>query len=247
MAASLTTSSKKPSRTNHIGAYYEVYSKYARFRYGMPFPEAHPRLLAWYAQHIKCRECNYPSYAYSMKPRPFDVHVLSDFRGIECSVLEIGVSLVRLSLVDALAEFLSPTLVWSDVFLAGGDTPPRRLDFRALQVPRSERVSTFRRRGCNFAVCVECGRVYSSDYSKGEAIVEHAAKGRPIVHDFAGSIYVREDIVKQLDLANFSEDIRLHKIPLLRKPEDGWVLPEDPEWDGILLSPDERARRRPTI
>jgi hypothetical protein len=212
-------------------AYYqEIYSKYSRFQYSEAF-ECDPRWWAWYCANLKCKQCPWPNEAWQDAPQPMDVLLIGAFPGVTTTPSTMPVELVRSDLRDIVAPFL-PEAVWGRCIIEGHSKPTGH-EFFTLQVPRRAWVSTARGKGSGHAQCLGCGHVVSR-WPVTQAISAATARDRPIVVSDSGAMYIKSGLAKELRLRERFEDLRLFNIPLIAKPCDGWVLPEDAGWTGVL-------------
>jgi hypothetical protein len=237
------TSSTKPSRSNVIGHYHQLYSKFARFSYNCEFPSIIGTTAEWFSTRMcpASETCGMACREVQEQPEGIDVEVDGIFPGVGYTTgPSFGV--ISAELYKLLEPHMPKGLVTSDVYLGTG-AKRRKLLQVAFQMPRARMAYKFRRKGSTFRQCPGCAEIVCNDWSRGEAFVVSDVKERTIIF-WDSSMYIHSQLVDDLRLREFSDDIRFYKIPLLKEPEDGWILPNDPGWDGVLRSPEERAALR---
>lgn len=220
--------------------YGEIYSKYGRFQYEEEF-QVHPAWYDWYRCNVRCPCCAYPRQEWQLDPKPIDPELEGSFPGSSASAFMCTAHFWREDLRSVLQEFIADA-VWGRCYLGHGRTRTP-LPFFTLQVPRSEQVYPHRgprqfadAKEPGHYACPGCGRIQA--FGDGsQAFVEHDIRGRPVVVDSHGNVYVLKELALELKLKERFEDLRLYWIPVLKEPADRWTLPNDPGWDGTLRPP----------
>lgn len=89
-------------------------------------------------------------------------------------------------------------------------------------------------------VCSVCGLAYTWSSKVSEmGILRWQARERPVLVNGLNLMAVTPEFFHDMKLKERFPDIKVvHKIKLYDKDPRGWVLPGDPEWDGILRTPD---------
>lgn len=216
-------------RFHKESSYYQVYSKYERFCYNYGFA-IDEEWRQWYAKEVKCSLCEWPNEQWQVNPRPLRIVVEGFTPGCSVGALGCPANMISDQLCDALAEYLPSSIVLDRVRLRTSEGI-RDAGFRSVQVPRQEWVNPFRGKNSIHRYCASCNQVVGFG---DNALVSYDVKDRVVVFDASGNLYIRHEIVEALKLRSRFEDIRLYRIPLLPAPIDGWTLPGDPEWQGVL-------------
>ncbi len=188
-----------------------------------------------YKRSVKCgrRHCSSPSAEWSEAPRPFEMSVTG--QNPACLALPYGtcglMPLIRERLKDVIVGNL-PGAVWGR---CQHDTDRFTKDGRwyTMQVPRRMKVDSHRHSDCHHYQCAVCMKVVS--FGK-PGLVREQLEGRDMVCDDAG-IYLSPELWEKLRLQQLMPDLKVLPITVLEKPRDGWILPGDPDWDGILRTP----------
>lgn len=221
------------TRCPRLEPYLEVYSKFDRFQYGERF-EISPSWRAWYEAMVKCPECPWPNRVWQERPLPLDVELEGSFPGVTTYVLGCVGALIRDDLCEVLEPYLPP-VVLGRCRLRSGQLP---LPFRTVQAAKPEQVNPYRGSlaVAAYRQCGACGRISSGSVNP-TGIVERDLRGRPIVVDEFGRLYIRRNLSLELRLRERFDDIRFHRVPIIPEPLDGYTLPGDPDWDGVLRLP----------
>ncbi len=221
----------------------QIYSKYSSFSREDGF-SAVPEWRAWYEEHVKCRGCEWPCREWQENPRPLDVDVVGFFRGSVTDVIESTADLVRRELIEYLEGLLPPLVLGRSLVWESGRR--RDSEFVTVQAPRSQWVNVHRGPSrWEYRQCEGCGRVFYSG-SGGEAIVRREAGDRPIVVNEFGTLYIKPAVAEEIGLRRRFPDIKLYRFPVIEEPLDGWTLPVDPDWDGVLRPPIKSKKKGPS-
>jgi hypothetical protein len=208
--------------------YFEIYSKYSRFRYDDSF-QVTPEWREWYEANVKCPGCNWPERSWQERPQPLNVDLTGSFSG--CATQAIGATgLVREDLRAALATHTPRSVVWGQCY-GSGPGGRRKLPFYTAQIPRAEGINPYRGPVSSAHLCTSCGRIGS--FGKNAIVARDLRDRRIVLSDF-GSLYIEKALATELKLRERFEDLRLYKVPVVPEPLDGWVLPGDPGWNGTL-------------
>jgi hypothetical protein len=172
-------------------------------------------------------------------PKALEPVVTGDERGYH-SILENPI--VHLFRDDA-KEFFLPYLpmggVWGRVWR---DENGKRVATRhsTFQAPLTETVDMSR--GTTFIapkMCPVCGqaRTWAPD-CKHMGILRWQLRDRPVVIGDSTSICVHPDFYHDMKLKERFPDIKIvHKVKIYERDPHGWVLPGDPDWDGVFRKP----------
>ncbi len=217
--------------------YFQIYTKYNGFRYDT-WHEVTADWRQWYEETIKCRDCNWPRAELQEHPQPTEIIAVdAALKGVTPVVWGSFTHCVSNDLLEVLGPYLPRSVVLGPIYsLATGS--PQMLPFQSVQVPRAEWVIQYRGlREPVFYQCPGCGHTYYPN-SEGEAFLQRYVENRPIVVSHRGDMFIRGSLAEELRLRARFEDLRLAKIPVLKKPRDRWTLPGDPGWDGVLRTPE---------
>jgi len=169
---------------------------------------------------------------------PIDEEVMGSFDGIFQTQHLVGIDLVRNDFRDAVEDLL-PYAVWGKVISAKDG---HELAYSTVQIPASECIYRYRGRRTKHIhvqhkACPGCGNIFPSANTK-EAFVRKVIGRREMwTSRTGGTFHALERVIEDRKLLLRFPDIRLHRIPILEEPQDGWTLPGDPGWDGTLLPP----------
>jgi len=190
----------------------------------------------WYEVHLKCRGCFRPKRAWQVSPKPIPVECVGrNFRGLSFRPLGFPSDFWRLEFLDSISRYLPSNMVLSPCN-ARGEYAEAARKYAAIHLPSSEYASKHRGAGNGHMICDGCGFMACPSWGD-EGFVKHEVCDRPIVFDDFSGMYIIRPLALELKIGERFPDYRGHKVPVLDEAKDGYVLPGDPGWDGVLRPP----------
>jgi hypothetical protein len=186
---------------------------------------------------VACPECKFfPRREHSESPVPFPLEMHGQHRGSEAAVHEGGFATVTHELREAIGDAWPKQTVFSEAIEV--DPPPRERRKRwSIQLPRALQVYTFRNRGVGHRQCPGCGAIVCCNWSIKNAVARSQVRENQVMIDEFGGIFLTPALADRLRLTEKFPDLWYYRYRVVEKPLDGWTLPGDPGWDGVLRPP----------
>ncbi len=181
-------------------------------------------------------------------PVPLEPTVWGDERGFHSSLNAPVVHLFRDDAREFFSPYLPASVVWGRVYRLNGRTRVPS-NYSTCQVPRRDAVEMDR--GTTPVApeyCDKCrqAQCWAAD-RKHMGIMRWQVRDRPVLIDDCNSIAVHPEFFADMKLKERFPDLKVvHKIKIYDKDPHGWVLPGDPDWDGVFRDPPGWVRRRNT-
>lgn len=188
---------------------------------------------------VNGQSCSMARKELQERPVPLEPTVLGDERGFYASLSTPVVHLFRDDAREFFGPYLPKSVVWGRVFRQEGlSRVPTR--YSTCQVPRRDAVQLNRGTTPIAPVyCEKCGQAYcwAAD-CRHMGIMRWQIRDRPVLIDDCNMMAVHPEFFADMRLKERFPDLKVvHKIKVYDKDPHGWVLPGDPDWDGIFRIP----------
>lgn len=180
-----------------------------------------------------CKVCREESERANADPHWIDIDILDLPPGVIGGTI-VGVGILRRDLWLALRPYAPPTNV-GRVRYAVQDGYVET-EFVSLRTPYVHQVFSSRGKYNRHRLCPLCGKCKSSIYTARDAIMRRDVVGKMCVVNKSGSLILHPSLVEKLHLRDRKRwpGMKLYKIRIIDKPEDGDTLPGDEGWDGTF-------------
>lgn len=224
--------------------YLSIGSRYSRLSNPVEF-----RTTSVWKDYFQ-QECRCPGYFHSeyrcifmkrnlqVNPRPIEPTVVGKELGFKGVLDEPVISLFREDAREFFAPYL-PTAVWGRVWCEENGERVAT-NYSTCVLPRFDCVEMDRGttpiapRYCGLCNNAHCW----APACRHEGIIRHHIKDRPVIHDHGCSMCVHPEFYEDMKLKQRFPDIKImHKVKIYDQDPHGWVLPGDPEWDGVFRKP----------
>ena len=201
---------------------------------------------SWTRDHFYCpgkfmgdTGCGRGRKELQIAPIPLEPTVSGNERGfhfvLDCPV----VHLFRDDAREFFAPYLPSSGVWGRVWRdKNGERVPT--SFSTFQIPWTEAVDVNRgKTPFSPKLCPACGRAEGiTNQSRHMGILRWQLRDRPVVIDEKSNVCVHPDFYHDMKLKELFPDIKIvHKVKIYERDPHGWVLPGDPDWDGVFRKP----------
>jgi len=190
-------------------------------------------------REVKGNGCSYGRPEFKEAPLPLEPEVYGDERGFTSSTWPLAIHLFRDDAREFFAPYLPAGVAWGRVYRLEetGRVPTR---FSTCLVPHSETVEMDR--GTTPIApkyCPICDRAYCwAGDCRHMGILRWQIRDRPVLINDGCYMCVHPEFYHDMKLKERFPDIKIvHKIKIYDKDPHGWVLPGDPEWDGVFRKP----------
>lgn len=158
--------------------------------------------------------------------------------GFAAALDEPVINLFRDDAREFFAPYL-PTAVWGRVWRVR-ESDREATNYSTCVLPRTDWVEM--ERGTTPIPPRYCDICHSAYCWAGECrhmgIIRGQIKDRPVILDGFCSLCVHPEFYEDMKLKNRFPDIKVvHKVKIYDRDPHGWVLPGDPEWDGVFRKP----------
>lgn len=183
--------------------------------------------------------CTFRPRAYHEKPMPLQPIVHGDHRGFFCSFDTPLALTFRDDALDFFRQYLPAGCEYSPVRrISRGRIVPSR--YSVCEVPHSEEVDPYR--GTTPIApqyCSTCNLAHTWTSESHElGILRWQIRDRPVLACRSNVLAVHPDFYRDMKLKERFPDIKIAcKIKIYDKDPNGWVLPGDPDWDGVFRTP----------
>jgi hypothetical protein len=180
-----------------------------------------------------CKVCRQESERANADPHWIDIDILDLPPGAIGSTI-VDVEILRRDLWSALRPYAPPTIV-GRVRYAVQDGYVET-EFVSMRTPYVHQVFSSRGKYNRHRLCPVCGKYSNAIYRGRDAIMRRDVAGKMCVVDKSGSLILHPSLAEKLHLRDRKRwpDLRLYKIRIIDKPEDGDTLPGDEGWDGTF-------------
>jgi hypothetical protein len=183
--------------------------------------------------------CHYPRREIQDQPVPLEPTVEGAARGFSRVLPDPVIAVFRDDARELFDPYLSPRTVWGRVYtMLDGERVPT--DYSTCQMPRFDEVEMDR--GTSFIAphyCEMCKRAFCwAPDCRHMGILRWQIRDRPVLMANRGDLAVHPEFFEDMKLKERFPDLKVvHKIKIYDRDPHGWVLPDDPDWDGVFRKP----------
>ncbi len=185
------------------------------------------------------KPCSFPRREYQAAPLAVEPMVYGDDRG---SISSLSYPLAKMFRFDArglFESYLPASCVWSRVrrWESGAWVDS---NYWLCQPSWSDRVDFYRgTTPIAPTFCPTCEQAYTwAATCRHMGILRHQVRDRPVLISRGTMMCVHPEFYHDMKLPERFPDIKIvHKIKIYDRDPHGWVLPGDPDWDGVFRKP----------
>lgn len=213
-------------------------------------PELHPCVHEELLR-MKCprKGCSNTSNAWDNDPCPIDLVVTSDPQGMLDLAIDpldpvTHATVVPGSLLMFHEEFLGLLRPYCERIIFGSvavrspdDSSERVVPYSTVAARMKDRIITTRGKYCRHNIpCPLCGRAGNFIAWARSGALNKSLDDRLVYLNEDMNFLIVDALYKKLELRKRFPKLIFEKVDILEKPQNGEVLPGDPEWDGVFRS-----------